>query len=113
MFNNAPFHPAVLDCPYACFPKEKEGINLIVDINNKIAEMQLLDFPIDTDNNPDNDFYNIKANNFDKGGERYFHYAVLGHSNSKDFIGKGELHGNDFIVTIGNPNSIESLLFIY
>jgi hypothetical protein len=98
MFNNAPFHPAVRDCPYEGFPREKEGINLIVDVDDKIPDIGLLDFPEDSDTNAENDFYSIKSNNFDQGRVRYFHYSLWGDATTDGVFGKSELRGNDFVV---------------
>ena len=75
MMNNAPF-PAVSPCPYAGFPQQASGINLVVDVD------QGIDVTADVD---DNNFGIAeldaqRATNFDGDREPYFFYNVWAHT---------------------------------
>ncbi|MGD9672076.1 MAG: hypothetical protein AB7U98_01200 [Candidatus Nitrosocosmicus sp.] len=117
MFDNAPYHPAIADdCPYSGFPKEKEGIGLLLDVNNKIPEMAILDFVNDdSDGNPANDFDTLKRMYFDSDRARYFHYGIWGHSSADNRNGAGEILGNDFIITPSylNDHLVLESLFVH
>ena len=98
MMNAAPF-PAVSPCPYAGFPQQTSGINLVVDVN------QGIDVAADVDDNP----YGIaqldaqRATNFDADREPYFFYNVWAHthdgSSSSGVCCSGK---KGFMVTLGN-----------
>ncbi|MEW5870826.1 MAG: hypothetical protein AB1894_16250 [Chloroflexota bacterium] len=68
-----------------------------------LAEVQFLDFLGD---GSINDFYAFKTIHFDPVRQQVFHYAVFGHDlNAAAAIngvsGRGEIFGNDFLVTLG------------
>lgn len=67
---------------------------------NVLSESQNLDF---NGQGGSTDFYTVKAANFDARRALVFHYAVFGHSLSAGTTssGRGEVYGNDFMVTLG------------
>lgn len=72
---------------------------------NPLTETQFLDFL--GDGTP-NDFYTVKAANFNPKRAPVFHYAVFGHdlsAASAGTSGRGEIFGNDFLVTLANRPS--------
>jgi uncharacterized repeat protein (TIGR01451 family) len=96
MFNNAPGYPAVNPCPYTGFPTRNSGINLIVEIDQRLAEEPLISaFPY---------LDNIKTTHFNEAKSPYFHYNIWGHL-YQEYLGSAgyaERPGNDFLVTLGS-----------
>ena len=68
---------------------------------NALGEAQFIDF---NGEGGATDFYDLKGDNFDARRALVFHYAIFGHSLNADMpttSGRGEVYGNDFIVTLG------------
>ena len=115
MFDRAPVEAVSdQDCPYDGFPRKSTGVNLIVNVDEGIAEINPIDFERDTNGNPDDDFNTIRNNHFDPNLKPYFHYSLSAHQiRFKDgtlFVGTGmaEPGGNDFVLSYGSliPSSI-------
>jgi hypothetical protein len=93
-FNAAPV-AAVSPCPYAGFPTQASGVNLVVDINNQIAEQPVLGLG--------RGFNTIKAANFDANRGPYFHYNLWVHDRAMGSSSSGVCcSGKDFIVSLGS-----------
>ena len=94
-FNDAPV-AAVASCPYAGFPTQASGVNLVIDIDDAIPEAPALSFG--------SGFETTKVANFEAPRAPYFHYNLWVHDKSvgNSSSGVGELPGNDFIVSLGS-----------
>ncbi len=102
-FNNAPV-PAVSLCPFAGFPIQSSGVNLVVDVDDPIAEVEAMSFG--------SGFETAKAANFEVARRPYFHYNLWVHNLSPGlgYSGIAEIHGNDLIVSLGSwPNQVGTL----
>lgn len=99
MFNNAPPSdtPAVSPCPYPGFPMQASGVNLVVDVDDPIAEAATTSA---------SDFTTLKRSNFTPERGPYFHYSIFGHAQPAPNTGSsGVTQGrNDFLVSLGGWN---------
>lgn len=99
-FANAPV-PAVLDCPYAGFPKGPTGVDIILDLDSPIDVTADLDAngPFGTD-----ELGLIKADpaNFDPARQGIFHYNVWAHTlDGTNVSGVCCWEGTDFVTSLG------------
>jgi len=96
MFNDATLVPAVTTCPYAGFPTQANGINLVVDVDGTITEQN----PFGC-----SDFSeSFKAANFNPAKKPYFHYNLWVHDWSAKYAGSSGVAcggSKDFIVSLG------------
>ncbi len=104
-FNNAPSYPAVSPCPYAGFPTQPSGINLVIDVAHQIPEQTTMGFGADFDA--------IRDANLDPARRPYFHYSLWIHNLSPQPLLDGTSgiccrgNGHDFIVSLGSwPNQV-------
>ena len=99
MFNNSPSSdtPAVNPCPYPGFPTQTSGLNLVIDVDDPIAEAATTSA---------SDFTNLKRTNFTAERGPYFHYNIFGHAQPAPSTGSsGVTQGkNDFLVSLGGWN---------
>jgi hypothetical protein len=93
-FNAAPV-PAVASCPYAGFPTQASGVNLVVDVDDAITEQAVLGLGAAFDA--------IKTANFNAGRLPYFHYNLWVHDRATNSSSSGVCcSGKDFIVSLGS-----------
>lgn len=95
-FNAAPL-PAVTPCPYAGFPTQPSGVNLVVDVSNQIPEAAVLTL------GPG--FNAVKADpaNFNPARGPYFHYNLWVHDQAMGSSSSGLCcTGKDFLVSLGS-----------
>ena len=94
--------PAVLPCPFDGFPTQPSGVNLVVDIDDPIAEAPTLSFG--------SGFETTKAAYFEPARAPYFHYSLWVHTLwGGGTSGIAEVHGNDFIVSLGRWSDQEGI----
>ncbi len=74
-FNAAPISP-VTPCPYAGFPKQLGGVNLIIDRNGALTEQQFATWGGPTGQNAEA----IRNANFIAARRPYFHYSLWAHN---------------------------------
>ena len=93
-FDGAPV--SAESCPYPGFPTQLSGVHLIVDVDDALPHQDIVDL--------DNGFDTIKNNNFDEERKPYFHYNLWVHDlkDGSSTSGRGEVNGNDFIVSLGS-----------
>lgn len=93
-FNAAPV-AAVGSCPYAGFPTQPSGVNLVVDVSNQVPEQAVLTLgPA---------FEAVKSANFNAGRAPYFHYNLWVHDRAAGSSSSGLCcTGKDYLVSLGS-----------
>lgn len=93
--NAAPIN-AVSPCPYAGFPQQPAGVNLVIDRSNAIPEQAT--FPLSSLAGTRD------SGNFNPGRRPYFHYVLFVHDQSAGNSSSGRccVDDRDFIVSLGS-----------
>ena len=93
--NGAPV-PAASLCPYAGFPEQPSGVNLLIDRSNAITEQAV--FPLSSL------AATRDAGNFSAGRRPYFHYVLFVHDQASGDGSSGVccVDNRDFIVSLGS-----------
>ncbi len=91
-------------------PNGSRGVNLILDRGqggaltgggDTLADHTTMDFGPSTAAGY-TDFFTYKTNNFDNDRLNVFHYAIFGRARPNGSSGRGEVYGNDFMITFVN-----------
>lgn len=95
-FDAAPV-AATTACPYAGFPLATTGIDLLIDVDDALAEVENLTWGAGAEA--------VRDANFDRGRRPYFHYVLFGHDQAEGNGSSGLCcsdSGKDALVTLGS-----------